>query len=70
MTYGAGPTPALLEARRSGLPNADGIDLLAAQAEESFHIWTGLRPPDGLFEQVARNASRSPKSSPIQEGSE
>ena len=70
MTYGSGPSPALLEARRYGLPNADGIDLLAAQAEESFHVWTGLRPPEGLFERVARNASRRPDGSPIQEGSE
>ena len=70
MTYGAGPSPALLRVRSKGLPTADGIDLLAAQAEESFSIWTGERPPDGLFERVARNASRSTKPPPIQEGSE
>ena len=70
MTYGSGPSPALLEARSNGLPTADGIDLLAAQAEESFRIWTGMRPPDGLFERVARNASRSANAPPIQEGSE
>lgn len=70
MTYGAGPSPALLEIRANGLPTADGIDLLAAQAEESFRIWTGLGPPVGLFEQVARNASRSASAPPIQEGSE
>lgn len=70
MTYGDRPSPALLEARREGLPHADGIDLLAAQAEASFHIWTGLRPPDGLFEQVARNASRSRIAPPIQRRSE
>lgn len=70
MTYGTHPSPAILEARAIGLPTADGIDLLAAQAEESFHIWTGLRPPDGLFEKVARNASRRGNAPPIQEGSE
>lgn len=70
MTYGVAPSPALLHARSNRLPTADGVDLLAAQAEESFHIWTGLRPPDGLFEQVARNASRTANASPIHEESE
>jgi shikimate dehydrogenase len=70
MTYGDRPSPALVQARSNGLPHADGIDLLAAQAEASFEIWTGLRPPDGLFEHVARNASRSPNPAPIQRRSE
>jgi shikimate 5-dehydrogenase len=70
MTYGAGPSPGLLEARANGLPTADGIDLLWAQAEESFRIWTGVSPPAHLFERVARNASRSAKASPIQKESE
>lgn len=70
MTYGSGPSPALRNARLRGLPTADGIDLLAAQAEESFRIWTGSAPPKGLFERVARNASRSSDAPPIQEVSE
>lgn len=70
MTYGAGPSPGLLEARAIGLPTADGIDLLSAQAEESFRIWTGVSPPAHLFERVARNASRSANASPIQKKSD
>lgn len=70
MTYGGRPSPALLAARDAGVPHADGIDLLAAQAEASFAIWTGLTPPEGLFEKVARNASRSRNAPPIQKGSE
>ena len=70
MTYGWGPSPALRETSARGLPTADGIDLLAAQAEESFRIWTGLAPPADLFERVARNASRTTNTPPIQEGSE
>jgi shikimate 5-dehydrogenase len=60
----------MMEAGARGLPYADGIDLLAAQAEASFQIWTDLEPPDGLFERVARNASRSPIAPPIQRRSE
>lgn len=70
MTYGEHPAPAMTEAGARGLPYADGIDLLAAQAEASFQIWTGFQPPEGLFERVARNASRSPIAPPIQRRSE
>lgn len=70
MTYGSGPSPALLAARDAGLPTADGIDLLTAQAAESFRIWTGEIPPAGLFERIARNVSRTPPTPPIQGVSE
>ncbi len=70
MTYGDVPSPALSATQAEGRPIADGIDLLAAQAEESFRIWTGVQPPDGLFETVARNVSRPPPTPPIQEESE
>jgi shikimate dehydrogenase len=70
MTYGGDVSPALAAAMAEGRPVADGIDLLAAQAEESFRIWTGVQPPNGLFESVARNVSRTPTTSPIQERSE
>jgi shikimate dehydrogenase len=70
MTYGESTSESLAAASAMGLPTADGIDLLAAQAEESFRIWTGLTPPEGLFERAARNVSRSRIASPIHEGSE
>ena len=36
------------------LPASDGLEMLAAQAEASFELWTGYRPPEGLMQQAAR----------------
>ena len=65
MTYGAVASPAVKFALANGLACADGIDLLAAQAERSFELWTGTRPPVGLFERVARNVSSPSDEPPI-----
>jgi shikimate dehydrogenase len=59
MAYGEEQTPAVAHARSAGLPFVDGIDLLVAQAEVSFERWTGVRPPAGVMEAAARNASRA-----------
>lgn len=40
--------------RERGLPASDGLAMLAAQAEASFEMWTGRRPPTGVMEQTAR----------------
>lgn len=55
MAYRGVDTPAVAEARRRDLPCADGIDLLVAQAERSFALWTGFEPPPGVMEGAARN---------------
>ena len=65
MTYGPQVSPAIAHAIAARVPYADGIHLLAAQAERSFELWTGRTPPVGLFEQVARNVSRPPDRAPI-----
>ena len=57
LVYGARPTPAIALAVSRGIPWADGVHHLIAQAESSFRLWTGLEPPAGLMERVARNAS-------------
>ena len=44
-----------------GLPASDGLSMLAAQAEASFEMWTGHRPPAGVMEQAARKGSSSRK---------
>jgi shikimate dehydrogenase len=57
MAYGPGETPLVAKARASGVPYADGIDVLVAQAADSFAIWTGTTPPLDVMERAARNAS-------------
>lgn len=58
MVYGDRPTPSVTMATDEyRVATADGLDLLVAQAEISFELWTGSSPPEGLFEEVARNAS-------------
>ena len=53
------PTEAVGSMRHRGLPAADGLSMLAAQAEASFEMWTGHRPPAGVMEQAAREGSSS-----------
>jgi len=57
MAYGPDPTPAVSAARARGLPVADGIAMLAAQAEVAFELWTGRPSPPGVMERAARKAS-------------
>jgi shikimate 5-dehydrogenase len=33
-----------------------GIEMLVAQAERQFELWTGQRPPAGLFRATADTA--------------
>lgn len=56
MAYGDAPTPAAVEAAARGLPTADGIDLLVAQAAASLQLWTGREPPLDVMEAAARAA--------------
>lgn len=54
MAYGADVTPAVARGRMQGLPVADGLDLLVAQAEAAFMRWVGVPPPPGVMEAAAR----------------
>jgi shikimate dehydrogenase len=54
LAYDDDPTPAVAAARRLGLPVIEGIDLLVAQAAESFTIWTGLEAPLEAMMRAAR----------------
>lgn len=53
MPYGAEDTPAMAAARRFGLPAADGLDLLVAQAALSFRLWTGVEAPLAVMRRAA-----------------
>jgi len=64
MAYGPVETPAVRRARQAGLQVADGLDLLVAQAEESFRLWTGAFSAPGVMEAAARKNSRHPGEGP------
>ena len=57
MPYGVRATPAVERARERGIPTADGIDLLVAQAARSFEVWTGRDAPIDAMEAAARSAA-------------
>ncbi|MCE2527120.1 MAG: hypothetical protein J4G00_06280 [Actinomycetia bacterium] len=48
------PTGAVRWMRERRMPSSDGLAMLAAQAEASFEMWTGHRPPSGVMEEAAR----------------
>lgn len=55
LPYGPSDTPAVAAARDLGIPALDGIDLLVAQAAESFRLWTGSEAPVAVMEAAARS---------------
>lgn len=57
MAYGAIATPAVEEARARGIRLVDGIDLLVAQAEASFELWTGQPAPADAMRTAVTNIS-------------
>jgi 3-dehydroquinate dehydratase/shikimate dehydrogenase len=56
LIYSPAETELLEAARSSGCMTIGGIEMLVAQAERQFEIWTGQRPPSGLFRQTADRA--------------
>jgi 3-dehydroquinate dehydratase / shikimate dehydrogenase len=60
LTYEPENTPLLRDARAAGCATLGGLDMLIAQAERQFELWTGQRPPEGVFAAAARSASGAP----------
>jgi 3-dehydroquinate dehydratase/shikimate dehydrogenase len=54
LVYAPAETALLADARRAGCLTIGGLEMLIAQAERQFELWTGQRPPAGLFESAAR----------------
>lgn len=53
LVYAPAMTRLLADARAAGCLAIGGIEMLVAQAERQFELWTGERPPDGLFRSAA-----------------
>ncbi|WP_321370671.1 shikimate dehydrogenase [uncultured Desulfuromusa sp.] len=52
MIYSLTETPLIKNARSKNLLCADGLGMLAAQGEEAFYLWTGVRLPAGFMQNV------------------
>jgi 3-dehydroquinate dehydratase/shikimate dehydrogenase len=59
LVYDPDPTELMQAATAQGCTVIGGLAMLVAQAERQFEIWTGQRPPAGLFEEAATAAMRS-----------
>ena len=53
LAYAPAETRLVQRARHAGCQTIGGIEMLIAQAERQFELWTGQRPPAGLFEDVS-----------------
>jgi shikimate dehydrogenase len=56
LVYHPEDTALLLDARAAGCDTIGGIEMLVAQAERQFELWTGQLPPAGVFAAAARAA--------------
>jgi len=57
LVYVPAETPLLKRARAEGCLTIGGLEMLVAQAERQFELWTGQRPPAGLFAAAAMAAT-------------
>lgn len=53
LVYTPAETRLLADARAAGCLTIGGMEMLVAQAERQFELWTGRRPPAGLFLKAA-----------------
>jgi 3-dehydroquinate dehydratase/shikimate dehydrogenase len=53
LVYAPAETKLLRDARAAGCMIIGGLEMLVAQAERQFELWTGHAPPSGLFQRAA-----------------
>jgi 3-dehydroquinate dehydratase/shikimate dehydrogenase len=56
LVYDPSQTELIRRAEQAGCEVIGGLDMLIAQAERQFEIWTGQRPPHGLFAAASARA--------------
>ncbi len=59
LVYSPAETKLLMDARAAGCLTIGGLEMLVAQAERQFELWTGQRPPVGLFDRAAKAAGKA-----------
>jgi 3-dehydroquinate dehydratase / shikimate dehydrogenase len=59
LVYDPAETRLLADARSAGCLTIGGLEMLIAQAERQFELWTGQRPPAGLFQAAAATEEES-----------
>ncbi|HET7698924.1 MAG TPA: type I 3-dehydroquinate dehydratase [Vicinamibacterales bacterium] len=59
LVYDPDPTELMAAAAAGGCTVIGGLAMLVAQAERQFEIWTGQRPPAGLFEDAVASAIKA-----------
>lgn len=57
LVYAPAETPLIRAARTAGCLAIGGIEMLVAQAERQFELWTGQRPPAGLMRSAAAHVT-------------
>ena len=62
LIYDPNPTELMQLAAHAKCEVIGGLDMLVAQAERQFELWTGQRPPAGLFADAAAQAIRKRES--------
>jgi 3-dehydroquinate dehydratase / shikimate dehydrogenase len=59
LVYAPAETALLAQAKADGCMTIGGIEMLVAQAEKQFELWTGQRPPSGLFHTAVDGTGRA-----------
>jgi shikimate dehydrogenase len=60
MVYSFSETPLIKRARVLNLFSCDGLAMLAAQGEDAFALWTGVKPEAGFMKQYLMEFVQSP----------